>query len=154
GLSLVAFVFGKEGSGEKDMDRRVWLWQPGQHDPKTVASDAKLRSPDGALTVDVTPEALTIESSNGRRRFASENPQDRSPLDGLAEDPSLAEWLGPKALVLASDADVVLDLRTAKLRYLFPEGNLRFVHASPDGRRVIAEDPDNGLFWGTVADGR
>jgi hypothetical protein len=156
GLTLAAWIVGKGGTSGDDMERKLWLWRPGQRDPAAVPSEAsKLRTPDGTMTVNVAPTALTIESPKGRRRFTPGNPQDLSSLESLAEDPSMASWLGPSALVLASDADVVLDLQTAKLRYLFPEGETQFVSASPDGRHVVAQDPQGKLLWGTSAiDGR
>jgi len=68
------------------------------------------------------------------------------------EDPLTASWVGGHGLVLAGDADLVLDLATVRLRYLFPAGEARLAGASADGRLVVARGGEDKLLWGQVAD--
>jgi hypothetical protein len=155
---------GAKGAPAAAPKRRFWFWSPGQGDPRRAADDERttssLVSPDGRYAVTVGPAAIDIRSlaakgDRERRRFAPAEEGDRTALAALAEDPETAAWFGPHALALSSDADLVLDLGTAKLRYLLPDDGTRLSSASPDGRFVVARSADGDkLLWGEVVAGK
>jgi hypothetical protein len=128
-------------------------WLPGKSAPAAEhrAAATPLRSPDGRYVVAFRGAGVDISGPGGRRRFDARSAGDRAAVDALHDDPELTAWLGGGALVLQSDAPVALDLATAKLRYLFPDGDFQFLSASADGGRVIARDRERRLLWGAVA---
>ena len=154
GLVLAEWIGRAAGSSPEEPRHRYWRWQPGKGDPKVLASDgamgAALLSPDGRFQVKVTESALEIVGPRGVTSFAPRDRRERLVLDGLREDPETATWVGPAGLVLSLDADVVLDLETAKLRYLLPEG-LRLQTASPVDGRVIVRDASESWLWGPTS---
>jgi hypothetical protein len=154
GVVLTGWVKPSTDDPAASLEHRTWRWQPGKSEPKPSAAggSTEVHSPDGRVVVRSTAAALEIAGPAGPRRLVPLTDQrDRAAFDALEDDPSVATWLGPRSLVLASDAEVVLDLETAKLRYLFPEGELRLVSASPDGRRIIARDPNGKMLWAEVS---
>jgi hypothetical protein len=110
-----------------------------------------LRSPDGRYTIAFHGATIEISGAGGRRRFVARSAGDRAAVRRLREDPGRARWLGTGALLLEADAPMALDLATATLRSLLPDGELQFVIATADGQRVVARDRKLGLVWGRVA---
>jgi hypothetical protein len=127
-------------------------WRPGKGEPTTHPNEAlRLHSPDGRYTVAFRSSGLEIADPGGHRSFRARGEEDRTAVGGIHDNPEEPPWLGAGALVLESDATMALDLATAKLRYLFPEGEFQFVSASEDGTRVVARDAEARLLWGRVA---
>ncbi|HEY7375433.1 MAG TPA: hypothetical protein VIF57_24965 [Polyangia bacterium] len=128
---------------------RILRWRPGDRPPLPARPDpTTLRSPDGRYTIAFHGATIEISGAGGRRRFVAKNEGDRAAVRWLREDPTRTKWLGSDALLLDADAPMALDLATAKLRYLLPDGELQFVTATADGQRVIARDSKLGLLWG------
>lgn len=143
GDAVVLLKWGKKG-------RETVRWRPGKGEPIPDRHRAPLHSPDGRYTVALRSSGLEIADPSGHRTFKARGEEDRGAMTALSENAE-APWLGAGALVLDSDSPVALDLATAKLRYLFPEGKFTFVGASDDGQRVVARDADGRLVWGRVA---
>jgi hypothetical protein len=135
-----------------DDGEQTLRWRPGKAGPVVDHRAATtLRSPDGRYTVAFHGASVDISGPGGRRRFDAKTEGDRAAVGALQEDPDLVAWLGGTALLLRSDEPMALDLATAKLHYLFANGDLQFVSASPDGARVVARDREKRLLWGAVA---
>jgi hypothetical protein len=131
---------------------RTLRWRPGSGPPAPARPEpAALRSPDGRYAISFHGATVEISGAGGRRRFVARSAEHRAAVRSLRETPALAKWLGRDALVLEAGAPMALDLATAKLRALLPDGELMFVFAAADGQRVIARDSRLGLVWGRVA---
>jgi hypothetical protein len=131
---------------------RTLRWRPGGGPPVPARPDpTALRSPDGRYAIAFHGATIEISGAGGRRRFVAQSAGDRAAVRWLREDPGRTRWLGSGALVLEAGAPMALDLATAKLRPLLPDGELLFVIATADGQRVIARDSKLGLLWGRVA---
>jgi len=143
--ALVLLSWGKKG-------RETLAWRPGKGEPTPRPHDVPLlHSADARFTIGFRNASLEIADPGGHRSFRARGEEDRTGIAAIRDNPEEAPWLGAGALVLDSDAPMALDLATAKLRYLFPEGDFRFVSASEDGTRVVARDAEARLVWGRVA---
>jgi len=152
GIVLEEWVRTTSRKPGESLQRRFRRWQPGKAVLELLAGDGAvpgLLSPDGRFRNQVTESALEIVGPRGVASFAPRGQRERLALDGLREDPELATWVGPAGLVLAQDAEVVLDLQTTKLRYLLPDG-FRLQTANAVDGRVIVRDASGSWFWGTA----
>jgi hypothetical protein len=130
---------------------RTLRWRPGGGPPVPGRPDpTTLRSPDGRYAISFHGATIEISGAGGRRRFVAGSAEHRAAIRSLRETPALAKWLGSDALVLEAGAPMALDLATATLRTLLPDGELQFVIAAGDGQSVIARDSKRGLLWGRV----
>jgi len=145
GDAVVLLSWGKKG-------RETLDWRPGKGEPTFRPHDVPLlHSPDARFTVAFRTAGLDIADPGGHRSFRARGEEDRTGIAAIRDNLEEAPWLGAGALVVESDAPMALDLATAKLRYLFPEGEFQFVSASEDGTRVVARHDQARLVWGRVA---
>jgi hypothetical protein len=122
-----------------------YRWQPGKDAPRAIPAPA-VRSPDGRHSIRVTKDGLTIAGPDGNKRVLASRPEDLVSYK-VVGDFDRQRWLGPQHVIVDLEEPMTLDLKTAKLSYLFPTGGLDLEAASRDGRMILARDDQDRLLW-------